>query len=135
MGALRIAVIVIFILVCIALTALVLLQEGKSALDYINSIDVEHVVEVDLNTGERLRISGEDILKVAGVEKWEELNAGQVVVAVDQKIQEHLQLLDEMKIEHLQEDMRIGENVTLYTPDYQTLPSGFKEICGMKPPY
>lgn len=31
MGALRIAVIVIFILVCIALTALVLLQEGKSA--------------------------------------------------------------------------------------------------------
>ena len=31
MGALRIAVIIIFILVCIALTALVLLQEGKSA--------------------------------------------------------------------------------------------------------
>lgn len=31
MGALRIAVIVIFIIVCIALTALVLLQEGKSA--------------------------------------------------------------------------------------------------------
>lgn len=31
MEALRIAVIVIFILICIALTALVLLQEGKSA--------------------------------------------------------------------------------------------------------
>lgn len=31
MGALRVAVIIVFIIVCIALTALVLLQEGKSA--------------------------------------------------------------------------------------------------------